>query len=117
MPFFWGFNTLKSQYNNKNMKILLKNIDPYYLYTIVAPIYFGIMSIIAIVISQVMKINIRLSYFIVSLISPVLVSLFIKLNNLYTFSNKRWIQQYIYLLLFHLFAYNVVIANVYIFIK
>ena len=82
VPFFWGFNTLKSQYNNKNMKILLKNIDPYYLYTIVAPIYFGIMSIIAIVISQVMKINIRLSYFIVSLISPVLVQHFIKLKNL-----------------------------------
>ena len=73
IPFFIGFNTLKSQYNKKNMIELLGNIDPYYLYTIVAPIYFGIMSIIAVVISTVMKINVRLSYFIISLISPIIV--------------------------------------------
>ena len=117
VPFFWGFKSLKSQYNNKNMEQLLGNIDPYFLYTIVAPIYFGLMSIITVVISTFMKTNIRLSYFITSLISPILISLFIRLNDLYVFSDKRWIKQYILLLTFHSFAYNVIIANIYKFIN
>ena len=30
VPFFWGFNTLKSQYNIENMTKLIGNYDPYY---------------------------------------------------------------------------------------
>jgi len=113
VPFFWGFNSLKPQYNKENMKKLLGNTDPYYLYTITAPVYFGTMSVISVIIAETFKINIRLSYFIISLISPIFVSSLIKLNNVYTFSKKRWLLQYVYLFLYHSFAYNVVAANIY----
>jgi len=116
VPFFWGFNSLKPQYNNESMKKLLGNNDPYYLYTIIAPVYFGLMSVISILIAESLQINVRLSYFIMSLISPIFVSSLIKSNNVYTFSKNRWILQYLYLFLFHSFAYNVVMVNIYKFI-
>ena len=117
LPFFWGFNSLKSQYNIPNMEKILKDYDPYYIYTISAPIYFGTMSIISVLISKYFKINIRLSYFLVSLVSPIIVSSFIKLNNVYNFSDERWKKQYLYLFLFHSFAYNAVMANIFTIIE
>ena len=53
------------------------------------------MSIISVLISKYFKINIRLSYFLVSLVSPIIVSSFIKLNNVYNFSDERWKKQYL----------------------
>ena len=117
-PFFWGFHTLKSQYNMDNMnKLFGKNSDPYFLYTLTAPVYFGIMSVLTILVSKIFNINFRYAFLITSLISPTLVSIFIKVFDLYTFSEERWIKQYLYLLLFHSFTYNVVIANIYNFLK
>jgi hypothetical protein len=111
-PFFQGFNTLKYSYNMKNMRNVLGKFDPYYSYTIFCPIYFGIMSIISYLIHIYSGINIRLIFLIISLISASNVYLFIKLNKVYDFSDKRWWQQYLYLILYHGFAYNVVIVNI-----
>jgi hypothetical protein len=116
-PFFWGFNALKPTYNNDNMIKLVGKNDPYYLYTLLAPLYFGTMSVIALLVSTYFKLNIRLSYLIITLISTMNISLLIKLNNVYNFSSERWIKQYLYLLLFHGYAYNLIIVNIYLLIK
>ena len=113
--FYHGFKSLESQYKMKNMKQIpiLGKMDPYFVYSFFAPLYFGTMSVCAILLSKYLNINFRYGYFIVSLISPILVSLFIKIYNVYTFDKKRWLQQYFYLLIYHMINYNLIISNVY----
>ena len=111
--FYLGFKSLESQYKTKNMDKLLYGQNPYYVYTLTAPIYFGIVSICAVIISHKLNINFRYGYLIMSLISPLLVSLFIKINDVYTFDEKRWKMQYLYLYAYHMVNYNLIIANVY----
>ena len=113
VAFFNGFQSLKNTYNIDNMKKIVGDYDPYYVYTIIAPIMFGINSIIAILISKIFRLHFRIGFIIISLISPLMTSLFIKLNDVYVFTNDRWIKQYIYLVLYHTIVYNLVIANIY----
>ena len=115
--FYLGFKSLESQYKTENMDKLLYGKDPYFLYTLTAPIYFGIVSICAITISNILNINFRYGYLIMSLISPLLVSLFIKINDVYTFDENRWKMQYVYLYAYHMVNYNLIIANVYYLLK
>lgn len=111
--FYHGFNSLQSKYKMENMNKLLRNIDPYYIYTLLAPLYFGIMSIIAILLSMILKLHFRYGYFLISLISPLFVSIFIKYYDVYIFDNTRWIKQYLYLYIYHMINYNLIIANIY----
>mgnify|MGYP007000106023 CR=1 len=67
--------SLESQYKTKNMDKLLNGKNPYFVYTLTAPLYFGIVSMSAIIISNTLNINFRYGYLIMSLISPLLVSL------------------------------------------
>ena len=115
--FFTGFYSLKSSYNMKNMEKITNGINPYFVYTICAPLYFGFQSVFAILISKFFKLHFRIGFLIVSLISPFLTSLFIKLNDVYFFTEDRWVKQYIYLILYHMFTYNIIIANLYYLIK
>lgn len=118
-PFYNGFHSLKSQYQMENMKKvrIIGDTDPYYLYTLVAPMYFGTMSVLTLLVSNMLKINLRLCFIITSIISTINVSLFIKVNDVYTFDKKRWLLQYFYLLIYHMFIYNVVIVNIYYLLK
>lgn len=115
--FYLGFKSLESQYKMENMHKLLHGKNPYFVYTLTAPIYFGMVSICAVLISHKLNINFRYGYLIMSLISPLLVSLFIKINDVYTFDEKRWKMQYLYLYLYHMVNYNLIIANVYYLLK
>ena len=115
--FFTGFYSLKTSYNINNMKKITHGIDPYFIYTISSPLYFGFQSIFAILISNYFNLHFRIGFLIISLISPFLISLFIKLNDVYFFTEERWVKQYIYLILYHMFTYNIIIANLYYLIK
>ena len=42
--FFTGFDSLKSSYNMKNMEKITNGINPYFVYTICAPLYFAKIS-------------------------------------------------------------------------
>ncbi len=117
LPFFWGFYRLKPHYNIENMKSIINMKDPYHMYTILMPIYFGVMSILAILLSYYYKINIRLSFLIISIISTINISLFITQNNVFKFTDSRYKLQYFYLLIFHFITYNILIANIFIFLK
>ena len=64
-------NDDKFDENNCVKKIL--NLDLYYFYTIFAPVYIGFMCSCAVLINIYFKYSIRKSFFIISLISPVLV--------------------------------------------
>lgn len=111
--FFHGFKSLESKYNLENMKKNLGIVEPYYLYTLTAPIYFGLSSMLSIFLSKHYNIYFRYSYFLVSLISPLLVSMFIKYFDVYHFDDGRWVKQYLYLYIYHMINCNLIIANIY----
>ena len=113
MCFYYGFNYLKSQYNIENMKKITGDYIPFYIYAFLAPCYLGLISTITIFISVTFNINFRYVFFIMSIISPTLVQLFIKYFDVYNFSKERWLKQYIYLLISHMAVYNIIIANIY----
>lgn len=115
--YYIGFNSLKKQYKLKNMKKIF-SIDPYFFYTLIQPLYMGLMSILAVLLlHNMLKINIRISYLIISIISFTLVSIFIRYFDIYKWTENRYIRQYIILFLLHSFIYNIVIANIYIYLK
>ena len=83
----------------------------YYRYSIFAPIGMGLLSLFAKFISIKYKINLQISYFIISLFSALYVSINISLGKgAYNFKTKnRWYLQYLLILIGHLFIYNKII--------
>ena len=82
----------------------------YHQYSMVTPIYFGTMALIAKLISLRLRINLRTSYFIISILSVIrtYTAITIEWDNMYTYerNSKRGYLQYLLVLLGHLFIYN-----------
>ena len=83
----------------------------YYRYSILAPIGIGLLSALAKFISIKYNITLKKSYFIVSLLSALFVSINISRGEkAYNFkSNNRWYLQYLLIFIGHLFIYNKII--------
>lgn len=112
--FFIGFHTYSGKFHNKNCIARWFNIEPYFFYTLVAPVYLGLMSVKAVLMSRYFQISMRTSFFIVSIISAILVSGGITVCHIYRFSKKRLREQYLRLLGYHILLYNIIIANLYL---
>lgn len=79
-------------------------------YTLLAPLYFGVMTMIALYISNIMNISLQISLFIVSILSIIIISTLITSINAYKFSTqKQWYNQYITISIAHLITYNIII--------
>ena len=104
-------------YHKKNCIAGIFKMEPYFFYTIIAPVYLGLMSVFAVMIYQHYKISIRKAFLIISIISPIVVSTAITLCKVYTFSKSRLREQYIRLFGYHMFLFNAVIANIYLMVS
>lgn len=91
-------------------------INPKLGYGILAPLYLGIMSAIAIKIKDKYRLTVRKSFFIIGVISAIIVSVLITVCRMYPFTTSRLIEQYFRLQIYHFFIYSVIIANIYIFL-
>jgi hypothetical protein len=111
--FFIGFYGNKKYISTENCVTKTLDIEPYIFYTIGAPLYMGLMSMLAVLISQQYKLSIQKSFFIVSLLSPIIVSFLITYCDIYTFSPHRLKQQYLRLFVYHFMLYNLVIFTIY----
>lgn len=112
--FFIGFHSYTNKFNKNNCIAAWFKMEPYYFYTLVAPVYMGTMSMLAILLCKYAKIAVRTSFFIVSIVSTLLVSTAITMCDVYRFSKTRLKEQYIRLLGYHFFLYNIVIVNLYL---
>ena len=85
----------------------------YYRYSIMAPLGLGILSMLSKFISIQYNIKLKTSYFIISLLSALFVSINITLGKgAYNFKSKnRWYLQYLLILIGHLFIYNKIIYS------
>lgn len=82
----------------------------YYNYSLIAPLYLGIMNIIAYIIRTNFGLSLKQSLLLISIISSMIVMVFITINNAYNFQTReRWILQYQYILFAQLFVFNVII--------
>ena len=113
-PFFRIFYNYGPQYHKKNCIEKNLHIKPYHFYTVAAPFYFGIMSVLGVFLSKYY--SIYTAFGIVALLSATIVSTAITICDLYTFSPERLKQQYFGILKYHSFFYLVVIVGLYRFI-
>lgn len=115
--FYIGFGNIQNEVNKNNFVTQYLNLDIYRTYVIVAPIYFGLMSAITIYIHHKYKISVRKAFFIIGIISAIIVSIVITIFHIYNWSRKRYFQQYIELQIYHFIIYSGIIANLYLYLS
>ena len=83
----------------------------YYRYSLLAPLGLGIASLIAKYIHMNYKISLQKSYFIISILSALFISILITFYKTYKFKikSKRGLLQYLIIFIGHLFIYNQII--------
>lgn len=79
-------------------------------YSILAPLYFGCMNVIATLIGQLFNLTLRQRLLIISIISPLIVGIVITYYDLYKFDdNQKWYSQYLMMTLSHIWTYHLII--------
>ena len=113
--FFTGYYSLRNQYDLYNTDA--RQIDRYYFYTIIAPIYLGMMSTFAILLHHYSNLSIRQAFLIIGITSAIIVSIIITHYHVYQFTKERLFKQYLILQLLHNFTFSIIVANLYLFLK
>lgn len=78
-------------------------------YTIVAPIYYGLMNMISLFLAISLNLSSRERYILNGTISPLLVISFSYLSNAYIYDTEEWLKYGIHLFIKHFLIWNVVI--------
>lgn len=91
-----------SQLENKNYS--------YELYSLVAPLYLGLMNALSLLLAK----DLRTRLLLMGVISPIPVMIFATLTESYNFSQREWYWYYLRLFIKHFLTYNV---NMYLMTK
>ena len=78
-------------------------------YTIVAPIYLGMMNMLSLYLMRYFKLNTRQRYVLISFISSFIVVTGAFLNRAYNFTQNQWTQYSIRIFLTHFMTFNVIV--------
>lgn len=95
--------------------ISVMNINPniknysYSNYTLIAPIYFGIMTMLSLFLAKKYNLDNRNRFLLIGIISATLVCTFSTLTKSYNFTTKEWIIYYISIFIRHILTYNITI--------
>ena len=82
-------------------------------YAFVAPFSTGVMNMSSLFISNAFELSRRFSIFIVSLVAPILVLAFVKINKLYNYKSASvWFSHIWKMTLMYLIVWNVVVYNI-----
>lgn len=106
LPHLYGFLSVKKGYHDYSFKT----------YLIITPLYFGMMSMLAVYISKEYHKSIRESLFITSLISILLIFslVYFILRKDYKpyklYDNQEWIRYIFFNGLAHLFVFNIILS-------
>ena len=109
--FFLGFARLKKYIDKENCfyNIFGDNMDIYFVYTIIAPLYLGIMSACAVAIHEFTKLPIIYSFLITHIASALFISILITKCDIYEYNFKKLNQQYFNIIISHIIAYSIVV--------
>jgi len=82
---------------------------PYTQYSLIAPLYFGIMNAISLFIATRYSLTLRQRLLLIGAISPIIVISLAKIINSYNFTNEEWIRYAIRVIIKHILVFNVII--------
>lgn len=108
-PFLSGFKSLEHDFN---LSPHSRFLDTYYMYTLICPLYLGIVSVIAYLISYYTKIKLEISFLLISIIAVLFTTSINTYKKTYNFTQKKWYQYYIVLFLYYIIIFNVIIVNI-----
>jgi hypothetical protein len=119
--FFSGYYSYRGSYNLmgefNSDGTAVQPIDTYFKYTLIAPLFFGTTSAIAIYLSKKYDITTRQAMAIVSIIASTIVSLYITYRDVYTWDQERITQQYFILFFSYAILHILIIATIYEYIR
>ena len=85
-----------------------RNYD-YPSYTLVAPLYLGLMNMLGLYLSEKCGWSLNKRFLLTGLLSGVIVSNFSTMTNAYTFTESEWMQYYMILISQHIFSFAVIV--------
>jgi hypothetical protein len=100
---FFLFFFFVSQFDPKKFHYPYKN------YTLIAPLFLGIMNMVALWIERTWHLTRRMKYFIVSILAPLCVLTVVYLANIYTYTRADWISHIISIFIVYSFICNVIL--------
>lgn len=101
LPYFYSVE--KSQ-NKKNYS--------YFDYTMVAPVWLGLWNVISLMIAEKFDLSMKMRFLIISILSSLSIMIIATLSESYNFTQKEWIEYYVYILIKYLLVWNVVVYNI-----
>ena len=100
---FFLFFFFVSQFDPKKFHYSYKN------YTLIAPLFLGIMNMVALWMERTWHLTRRMKYFIVSILAPLCVLTVVYLANIYTYTRADWISHIISMFIVYSFICNVIL--------
>lgn len=98
-PFFYSVS--KMPQDSKNYS--------YVTYTFIAPLYLGLINMLAEWIGQRWNVSLRNRYLIIGPLSGLFVALLATLMNTYNYDRKEWASYYLRIIFIHFLIFNIVI--------
>ena len=82
---------------------------PYKNYTLIAPLFLGIMNMVALWMERTWHLTRRMKYFVMSILAPICVLAFVYLENIYKYTRADWISHIISMFIVYSFICNVIL--------
>ena len=101
LPFFYGAKNLEKKRNYS-----------YYKYTILAPLWLGLWSIISFIIAKNFKLSMRNRFLLITPITYLLSIIIVKTQKSYNYTQDEWNKYYILLFIGHFVYWNVLVYNI-----
>ena len=92
------------------MNITAKNYT-YDFYTVVAPVYLGLMNVLANFLQEKYQLTSREKYWLIGIISPLTVIAIAYFGNAYPYTPVQWDQYMVRIIFNHFLAFNVIIYH------
>ena len=102
-PIFAPFLLFTSQ-----IPITARNYS-YYNYSLIAPLYFGLINALSMLIKNQFNLSLRNTYLIIGPLSGLFVAIIAFYFNTYNYNKNKWLIYYVTIILSHFFIFNVII--------
>lgn len=78
-------------------------------YTIIAPLYLGLMNTFSLYLARRFNLTMRQRYVVIGLISPIIVIIFAKITSAYNFTASEWFRYSLRIIIKHFLIFNIIV--------
>ena len=93
-----------------NVQRIEKNYK-YEQYTLIAPLYFGLINMLSLYIQNMFTLDFRQRYIYISILSSIIVSNIAYFSNAYNYTVLQWIWYFFRIFVLHFITFNFIIFN------